>query len=56
MPKPQWGRQKYENVPADVNVWLYIEPEREVGADAQLVSFGEQNVPSAVQLVPLVTV
>ena len=56
MPDPQCGRQKKLNVPAELKVWLYIEPDMDVGALAQFVSLGEQNWLSGVQLEPLVTV
>ncbi len=42
-------------MPAVVKVWQYIEPDGEVVPFEQLMSSGEQNMPSAVQLVPLVT-
>jgi hypothetical protein len=55
IPEPQWGVQKYGNDPAVGNAWLYVEPDVLVAPAAQLVSFGEQNLLSAVQLVPDVT-
>ena len=56
IPARQCGAQKYGKVPALVKVWLYVAPAPDVGAVAQLVSVGEQNLLSAVQLLPLVTV
>ncbi len=55
IPAPQCGRQKYGNVPFVVNVCLYVAPLFDRGAFAQFVSFGEQNMLSAVQLAPLST-
>ena len=43
------------NVPAWLNVWLYMSPTLEVAPLAQFRSLGEQNLLSAVQLLPLVT-
>ena len=54
--KVQCGAQKYGNVPAVVKVCWYIAPALEVVPEEQFVSLGEQNLPSAVQAVPLVAV
>lgn len=56
MPLVQCGMQKYGKLPAVVNVWLYVAFMADGFDVEQLVLLGEQNLPSAVQLLPLVTV